>query len=321
MRWPPWSRPEPEGETDVDRYDDALEGDEQDALLDEEGDEEEEEPEFDDSQKAYLEKQVAARASQLAEQQAKAIADLEARHQQALIDLGARMGRGGDRETGRSGEGAPATAAPPEPAEPEMPDPSYDPAGFAKWLTDRDERMAKRIVEQVAPQFQQMRERVDTARTAASATARAKEILGQYGAAQWAEDPAFDQHFEDALMDLPANQRESPQQLLALAAFVRGELGPPPPREPQQPRNPQGQFTPADRAAAARGSLGATAPSQGSGRAPQQQAVTEDERMLIAEYERITGKALSIQEWRGLEEPIPNGYRRIRDRPKQGASR
>jgi len=299
MRWP-WQRDETQGEPELERFDDVLDDDERDPAGDEgEGGEEDEEPELDDAQRAYLEREAQKR---VAAAQAAADAALEAeraRHRAELVEF-ARTSSTTAQPTQQQQE-----TVDPYAALGERPDPSYEPDEAREW--DRKYRavMKAELLAEMQPQFQALQQRQATSAVDV-AVARTRAVLEEEGLGGWADIEGFEAGIRETLLRQDMSVWDQPEFLLAAAGSVKRSL-----------KAGRVETRPADRSredARARAEAQNRGLDQFSiprdvGRAAPDTSDPTERRMA-----EISG--MTVAEWRAAQDPTGAAIRKERERRK-----
>ncbi len=247
MRWPWTPRDEPQGEDVSENYRDETDDEQQDFLELGEGEGDEEEPELDEAQRAYVERQAQAREAALLE---KVRTSLQAQGLDytgdgaAIRDVNTfanKFGFGGQQQEQPRQPVAPAAAADPYEALGERPDPLYDEEGARKW--DREYRAAIKAeaMAEMAPQLQQLQGMLAQTQVA-SATDRVKALFEKQGFGAVVEHPDFAGEFGQAILQQPMETWDDPAVLAGIAGWVIPRLKPVE-RQPQRPRDDAGRYT------------------------------------------------------------------------------
>ena len=304
MRWPPWSRQADETQgDDVDRFDDVLDDDERDPADGEGEDEEDEAPEFDDAQRAYLEREAEKRVAAAQATAGEALEAERARHRAELVELARTSGTAAQPRQPQQ----PAAVDPFE-ALGERPDPSYEADEAREWDKRYREAMKLSVLQELQPHFQALQQRQATSAVDV-AVARTRAVLEEEGL-NWAEVDGFEPAVRDLLLTQDMSTWDQPEFLLAVAGSVKRKLkaGKIEPRTPDRARERDGRA----RAEAQRGALDQIGMPRDIGRAaPDTSDPTERRKAEMS--------GMTLAEWRASQDITGAEIRRERERKKARA--
>lgn len=200
----------------------------------------------------------------------------------------------------------------------EMPDPSYDAAGFAAWMQRRDERLIQRTVASLKPEFDTLRGSLSARDQVDVALENARTILTERGMGHFVDHPEFDRLYRDGLLtELRPEQWNNPRALGALAGAIaedlkeRGGF-----QQQRRSRDESGRFAREDQ----RRMLEEIGASRSGGRGMRAPEPTRVERQLASAAGQLFG--MDAEEWAASEDETGQALKALHERrAKAGRSR